>query len=102
MKLRIDKNAIREGKTQRLAPLGHRFTDQVVRFARNQKIAVLMSGRISHGCSLMTWQWALSPSTAFHGQGQEAVEIGENRHTFLHSFTFVVWDGNEVKREIGC
>jgi hypothetical protein len=64
-----------------------------------------MSGRISNGCSLMTWQWALSPriaGTAFHGQGQEAVEIGENRHTFLHSFTFVVWDGNEVEREISC
>ena len=40
--------------------------------------------------------------TAFHGQGQEAVEIGEDRHTFLHSFTFVAWDGNEVEREISC
>ena len=27
VKLRIDKNAIREGKTQRLTPLGDRFTD---------------------------------------------------------------------------
>jgi hypothetical protein len=27
MKLRIDKNAIKEGETQRLAPLGHSFTD---------------------------------------------------------------------------
>ena len=53
----------------------------------------------------MTWQWALSPriaGTAFTGRGQEAVEIGENRHTLLHSFTFVVWDGNEVEREIIC
>jgi hypothetical protein len=34
------------------------------------------------------------------GWGQEAVGIGENRHTFLHSFTFVGWGGNEVEREI--
>ena len=67
-----------------------------------------MSGRISNGYSLMTRQWALSPriaGTAFHGQGtrrQEAVEIGENRYAFLHSFTFAVWDGNEVEREISC
>ena len=34
--------------------------------------------------------------------GQEAVEISENRHTFLHSYTFVVLDGNAVEREISC
>jgi hypothetical protein len=62
-----------------------------------------MSGRISNGCSLMIWQLALRiAGTAFHGQGQEAVKISENRHTLLHSFTFVVWDGNEVEREISC
>ena len=38
--------------------------------------------------------------TAFHGQGQEVVEIGENRHSFLHSYTFVVLGGNEVERAI--
>jgi len=40
----------------------------------------------------MTWQWALSPriaSKALRGQGQEAVEIIENFHGLLHSFTFV-------------
>jgi len=47
----------------------------------------------------MTWRWALSTRIAGkapHGQGQEAVEIGENRR----SFTLVVWDGNEVERKI--
>jgi hypothetical protein len=69
------------------------------------KDSARMSGRISDGCSLMTWQWPLSPrivGTAFHGHGQEAVEIGENRHSFLHSYTFVVLDGNEVERAISC
>jgi hypothetical protein len=40
--------------------------------------------------------------TAFHGQGQEVGEIGENRHSFLHSYTFVVLVRNEVERAISC
>jgi hypothetical protein len=49
----------------------------------------------------MIWQWALRiAGTAFHGEGQEVVEIGENRHSFLHSYTFVVLDGNAVQRAI--
>jgi len=40
--------------------------------------------------------------TAFHGKGQEAVQIGKNRHTFFHSLTFAVWNGKGVEREISC
>jgi hypothetical protein len=43
-----------------------------------------------------------SPVQRFTGWGQEAVEIGENRYTFLYSFPFVVLGGNEVEREISC
>jgi hypothetical protein len=65
-----------------------------------------MSGRISNRCSLNDLAMGSEPENRpvqrFTGRGQEAVEIGENRHTFLHSLTSVVWNGNEVKREISC
>jgi len=65
-----------------------------------------MSGGISNGW--LSYDLAMGsepenrPVQRFTGRGQEAVEIGENRHTFLHIFTFVVWDGAEVEREISC
>ena len=52
----------------------------------------------------MTPYCALNPrivGKAVHVQGQEAVEIGENRHTLLHSYGFNGLDGTEVEREIG-
>jgi hypothetical protein len=52
----------------------------------------------------MTLQRALIPriaDTAFHGQGQEAAESGENQHTFLQLHVCHL-SGNEVEREMSC